>query len=590
MFEFLERQITHFLIPAYRLLQARLAANAIINAQAFIAPLSILFEGYGVSTTALVCAVVEIIALVILIFTHGLEGTIMDLTLPYLFSRLKIVFLFIYVTFASHASPLASKSTIYIRSAFITRPALESQPGHSLLHIPRYIFTFLFGEDYLHSTILYFKSLHYRVGNYAIRQMEKKLFYPCRRTLEKMKEDPTLAFTLRVVLPLFAIMFLWTSIVVAFFVVCALDLATKISATGNKHRGLSIEGVWECDDSESSTFTLAEDDDSLATLTIMDAGEKDADTTIFSINDSRGKEVIELEDEPLVVEEVTDEEVEEEVFEDAIEDVEEEVIEEVLDVVGKEDIGFDAGKGSVILEAVDEVAEVEVNEDFVEVDAVEAEAEVDEEAGKEQSVEKEVFVQMEENALMEEEEAIACAMVDVEESGPAMGGEVGYELEEGAMGLAGGGVNGTEPVSTVAPIEKKVEPGKALSAGLGQISRLTPFAAPFVPRFTRTPVPILASAAPIPPAPSIFHQLPPSQTIPAHWPHAPPPPPIPASQSTPAHWGPARTVPVVLEAPRRRGGRGCKGIENTEGAAASKGPSRKERHIKLMGLATKNRP
>ncbi|KAF9561071.1 hypothetical protein CPC08DRAFT_817895 [Agrocybe pediades] len=526
MFEFLERQLTYFLIPSYHLLQARLRSTTVINAHAFLTPLSILLIGYGVSITALVCAVVEMIALVIFVFTYGVEGTVMNDTLPFLFSRLRIIVRFLYVAIASHVSP-ASKPTIYLDSAFTARPAPESGPGLSLLHIPHHIFTFLFGEDYLASTILYIKSLPCRVGNYAVRQTEKKILQPCGRMLEKTKKDPILAFMLRVALPLFAISVFWTSIVAAVFLACALDLATKM---GNKHRGLFIEGILETEDVDITLLSIAQEDDSSSTLSIMDATLFSFDDGVFKVqgsSDDVAAMVEKVDEATVVVEDVVYQDVEEEVYEDAIEGVlVQEDVEEVIKVVIKEQV------------------EVQVKEDVLEAAAdVEISKEADE------------VVKM-------EEEAVVSA---VEGSGPAvMGGEVGEKVMELVD------LNGAEPPSARGSLEKKVVHETVVPAG--QTTHLTPFAAPFVPRFVRKPIPI---PAPVVPTCSTLN---------------PPPPSIPTSQSTPAHWAPARTVSVVLEAPRRRGGRARKATEGAEGATASKGLSRKERHKKLMGLTAKDCP
>ncbi|KAF4617183.1 hypothetical protein D9613_005626 [Agrocybe pediades] len=531
MFEFLERQLTYFLIPSYHLLQARLRATTVINAHAFLTPLSILLIGYGVSITALVCAVVEMIALVIFVFTYGVEGTVMNDTLPFLFSRLRIIVRFLYVAIASHVSP-ASKPTIYLESAFIARPAPESRPGLSLLHIPHQFFTFLFGEDYLASTILYIKTLPCRVGNYAVRQTEKKILQPCGRMLEKTKKDPILAFMFRVTLPLFAISVFWTSVVAAVFLACALDLATKM---GNKHRGLFIEGILETEDVDITLLSIAQEDDSSSTLSIMDATLFSFDDGVFKVEGSSDDvaAVVEKVDEAtVVVKDVVCQDVEEEVFEDAIEGVlVEEDVEEVIEVVTKEEV------------------EVQVKEDVLEATAkVEISKEADE------------VVKMEEEAVVEKEAVVSA----VEEPGPAvMGGRVGEKV------LVLGELNGAEPPSASGLLEKKVGHEKVCAAG--QTTRLTPFAAPFVPKFVRKPVPI--------PAPVVHSQ----STFDL------PPPPIPTGQSTPAHWAPARTVSIVLEAPRRRGGRARKATEGADGATASKGLSRKERHKKLMGLTAKDR-
>ncbi|KAF9561065.1 hypothetical protein CPC08DRAFT_762305 [Agrocybe pediades] len=542
MFEFLEQQITHFFIPAYNLLQARLRATTVINTQAFLTPLSILLIGYGVPITALVCAFVEMIALVIFVFSYGVEGTVMNDTLPFLLSRLRIIVRFLYVAIASHVSP-ASKSTIYLESAFIARPALESGPGLRLLHIPHYFFAFLFGEDYLASTILYFKTLPCRVGNYAVRQMEKKILHPSRRMLEKMKKDPILAFMLRVAFPLFAISVFWTSIVAAFFFACALDLATKMSTMGGEPRGTFLEYYLKTDDADTTlSIAEAEDDGDSTRLSIMDV-----DATLCGINDDGvkvkgssdvgdiGAAAVEeiVVDELLVVEDVEGQDVD--VSEDTVEGIVEEVIEKVV-VVSKEEV------------------EVEVKEDVLEVVA-----KVDEDV-----VKMDGTVKMEEGVLAEKE-TLVFVVADVEESGsPVLGGEVG---EEKVMVL--GDLNGAEALSEGGPIEKKV--GHENVCAAGQTTRLTPFAAPFVPRFVRKPIPI--------PAPVV-----PTRSTPA------PPPPIPTSQSTPTHWAPARTVSVVLEAPRRRGGRARKANEGADAVSGSKGLSRKERHKKLMGLAATDRP
>ncbi|KAF9561076.1 hypothetical protein CPC08DRAFT_722977 [Agrocybe pediades] len=336
---------------------------------------------------------------------------------------------------------------------------------------------------------------------------------------------------LRVALPLFAISVFWTSIVAAVFLACALDLATKM---GNKHRGLFIEGILETEDVDITLLSIAQEDDSSSTLSIMDATLFSFDDGVFKVQGSSDDvaAVVEKVDEAtVVVEDVVCQDVEEEVFEDAIEGVlVEEVVEEVIEVVTKEEV------------------DVQVEEDALEAAA---DVKISNEAE---------FVKMVEEAVVEKEAVVSA----VEESGPAV---MGREVEEKVMVLVD--LNGAEVLSESVPIENKV--GHANVCGAGQTTRLTPFAAPFVPRFVRKPIPI------------------PAPVVPTHS-TAAPPPPIPTSQGTPAHWAPARNVSVVLEAPRRRGGRARKATEGADGATTSKGLSRKERHKKLMGLTAKDRP
>ncbi|KAF4617583.1 hypothetical protein D9613_005630 [Agrocybe pediades] len=144
--------------------------------------------------------------------------------------------------------------------------------------------------------------------------------------------------------------------------------------------------------------------------------------------------------------------------------------------------------------------------------------------------------------------------------------------------------------------EKKVDAPKQQFGG--KTSRLTPFAVPFVPRFARAPqaatAPAFAPVMPVYRAPTVFRPSFPARRASVDW--APTsaslpflPAPIPTNRSVPpTHWAPAPIVPVVLEAPKRRGGRGGKANKSVDGAElVKKGPSRKERHMKLMGVRAK---
>ncbi|KAF9561082.1 hypothetical protein CPC08DRAFT_446945 [Agrocybe pediades] len=146
-------------------------------------------------------------------------------------------------------------------------------------------------------------------------------------------------------------------------------------------------------------------------------------------------------------------------------------------------------------------------------------------------------------------------------------------------------------------VDEKVHAPKQQS--VGKNSRLTPFAVPFVPKFARAPQvpPAPAQVMPVYKAPIVFRPSFPQAARRASVDWAPtftslprmPAPLIPTSRSMPpTHWAPAPIVPVVLEAPKRRGGRGGKANKSVDGAEpVKKGPSRKERHMKLMGVRAK---
>ncbi|KAF9561081.1 hypothetical protein CPC08DRAFT_817903 [Agrocybe pediades] len=142
-------------------------------------------------------------------------------------------------------------------------------------------------------------------------------------------------------------------------------------------------------------------------------------------------------------------------------------------------------------------------------------------------------------------------------------------------------------------VEEKVDAPK--QQFVGKNSRLTPFAVPFVPKFARAPQvpPAPAEVMPVYKAPIVFRPSFPQAARSASVDWAPTfaslpflPAPIPTSRSMPpTHWAPAPIVPVVLGAPKRRGGRGGKANKSVDRAKpVKKGPSRKERHIKLMGV------
>ncbi|KAF9561094.1 hypothetical protein CPC08DRAFT_447718 [Agrocybe pediades] len=143
---------------------------------------------------------------------------------------------------------------------------------------------------------------------------------------------------------------------------------------------------------------------------------------------------------------------------------------------------------------------------------------------------------------------------------------------------------------------KKVDAPKQPEEVVGKTSRLTPFAVPFVPKFSRTrqaaPAPAHAPVMPVYRVPIVFRPSLPTRSASVDW--APtftslprmPAAPIPTSRSMPpTHWAPALIVPVVLEVPKRRGDKEIKSGDGVE--PVKRGLSRKERHRKLMGVRAK---
>ncbi|KAF9561073.1 hypothetical protein CPC08DRAFT_750142 [Agrocybe pediades] len=564
MFEFIEQQITHFLIPTYNLLNARLNASTLIDVKAFTTSLAILLEGYGFSATALICAIVETIAIAVLVFTHFLKGTIMSLPVPFLLSRFKVILYFVYVAITSRTSHRASPSAVYNESAFTIRPAMEFKvPALCLLDIAHSIFTFLFSMDILVSTISYFKTLPCRFGNYATRQLEMKILNPCKRGFENMKmRYPMLAVALKLAFRLFVITGCLATILAAFLFVCLVDLAAIACGVEQEHRAASIEEALDpSEDADISMLSITRDGDSSTTLSIMAAEEVDEDATLCCIEEELVKFEGSLDIDDSSVGDVDDlngfESVEEDVFEDALEGIYEEQEVKNLDEEG-------------VLADVEEVVDVNVDSEAVKVEVFEfARSAV---------------------PLGQEVEVPKVKLVNQE--------QVFVDLED------------------VFAVEEEVDFVNAEDPEKARAHYLTPFAAAFVPgpKFKKgLEASIHAPSRPIP-SMSISTQdaEPPKKVVTEkdgfHTSANPtvlkgleasmhaPTSRTDQTRSTLSHWSPALAVSVVLEAPRRRGGRSSragghklKEAKDAKIVEPGKKLSRRQRHLQLMG-APKSRP
>ncbi|KAF4617182.1 hypothetical protein D9613_005627 [Agrocybe pediades] len=585
MFEFIEQQITHFLILTYNLLKARLNASTLIDVKAFTASLAILLEGYGVSVTVLICAIVETIAIAVLVFTHFLEGTIMSPALPFLLSRFKVILYFVYVAITNRTSHRASRSAVYIESTFTTRPAIEFKvPALCLLDIAHYIFTFLFSMDFLVSTISYFKILPCRVSNYATRQLEMKILNPCKREFENMKmKYPMFAFALRLAFRLFVITACLATILAAFLFVCLVDLAVIAFGVEQEHGAASIEEALDPgEDAVISLLSITGDGDSSTTLSIMATEEVDEDATLCCIEEELVKFEGSLDagDSGAAVIDGLDESesVEDDVFEDALESV--------FDEQEVKDLGDDG-----VLADVEEVVDVNVDSQAVKVEVFEfARSAVP--LGREVEVPKVKLV----NQVQ-----VLVGLDDV------------FAVEEEVDF-----VNAEDPelARRIVPLAQEVGPPRVqVSNQKTRAHYLTPFAGAFVPgpKFKKGLEASIHAPSGSIPSMSISTQdaEPPKKVVTEKdgfrtsanptvlkgleaSMHAPTSRTVDQTRRTSSHWSPAPAVSVVLEAPRRRGGRGSKAGGNKEAkdveiTKPGEKLSRRQRHLQLMG-APKSRP
>ncbi|KAF4617578.1 hypothetical protein D9613_005639 [Agrocybe pediades] len=303
-FDFIQGIITYFLLePVLDFFKARLGTTTVAHTvESSLTPLAILIKRYGVFKPALLCATVEVIAHVVNLFLHGVDGSVTR-TMPLLESRTKTIFLAAYVFICSHLSSLGWATDKPFKSTAIAQTALHFQePALRVLHIAQSILKFFFGENYFASHITYFKTLPRRFCNYARRQGKEKIIKPGKRTIRRMRRKyPFIAFACRAAFLVFAVAVFSVSIPVAFLYVCAMDVDAALIDIDEEHSMAFIEEV-DFDGAESfcdeTTLNVENDDRSSIILSIMGV-EGDLDT-ICDIEDSVVKRYLDMGTEVVV--------------------------------------------------------------------------------------------------------------------------------------------------------------------------------------------------------------------------------------------------------------------------------------------------
>ncbi|KAF9561093.1 hypothetical protein CPC08DRAFT_762334 [Agrocybe pediades] len=343
-FDFIQGIITYFLLePVLDFFKARLGITTVAHTvESSLTPLAILIKRYGVFKPALLCATVEVIALVVNLFLHGVDGSVTR-TMPLLESRTKTIFLAAYVFICSHLSSIGWATDKPFKSTAIAQTALHFQePALRVLHIAQSILKFFFGENYFASHITYFKTLPRRFCNYARRQGKEKIIKPGKRTIRRMRRKyPFIAFACRAAFLVFAVAVFSVSILVAFLYVFAMDVDAVLIGIDEEHSMAFIEEA-DLDEADSfyydTTLDVENDDNSSSILSIMDV-EEDFDDTICDIEDSVVKRYLdmgaEVDVEVAVEEQSVCEERTGEVIMASVLAVEEEVPVEQSEVVGQ---------------------------------------------------------------------------------------------------------------------------------------------------------------------------------------------------------------------------------------------------------------
>ncbi|KAF9559274.1 hypothetical protein CPC08DRAFT_526521 [Agrocybe pediades] len=217
LFQFIrERLINFFTIarPAFQLLDERLNVAPISGLEMSATPIAVIAKRHGRLQTAILYALVEIVALLCLLFHRGLGGS-MEFIIPLLVSRLQTIIYVTFVYIVNHLVGLGMRIITYLGHTCLgmklKRPILRI---FSLLHI---ILSNIFGNDYLLLSKDYCKAF----PGYVLHQVEKRLYSPCKTTIGKMKKNPIVAFVYRKVLKSIAIPVFGLSVACAFLIIYA---------------------------------------------------------------------------------------------------------------------------------------------------------------------------------------------------------------------------------------------------------------------------------------------------------------------------------------------------------------------------------
>ncbi|KAF9561064.1 hypothetical protein CPC08DRAFT_762304 [Agrocybe pediades] len=196
-----------------------------MNIRLPILPLAVLIRKHDRTTTAFFLAVVETFVCLGLIATYGIHGAI-ALTVPVMEARVRTIARAAFVYALRLLSRLATRTLAYLQHTVAAQVAFQYiNPALCLIRVVHLILALFLGKDYIHSIIALIKPLPCCACRYVGRNGKKKIFYPCRRKLQNlMNVYPLIGFMCDVLYNAFAIMLFFTSVIIAFAFVYALDV------------------------------------------------------------------------------------------------------------------------------------------------------------------------------------------------------------------------------------------------------------------------------------------------------------------------------------------------------------------------------
>ncbi|KAF9559281.1 hypothetical protein CPC08DRAFT_526773 [Agrocybe pediades] len=213
-----ERLINYFTIarPAFQLLDERLNVEPLSGLEVSATPIPVLAKRHGRLQTAIICALVESVAFLCLLYKHGVEPSILS-AIPLLGSRFQTIVLVAFVYIVNHLVSLSMRIIAYLGHTFLgtklKRPIVRTI---CLLHT---ILSNTIGGDYLLLAEDHFKAF----PGYAFRQAEKKLYTPWKEKVDNMKKSSSFAtFVYRRLLELIVIPVASLSVTCAFLFVYAM--------------------------------------------------------------------------------------------------------------------------------------------------------------------------------------------------------------------------------------------------------------------------------------------------------------------------------------------------------------------------------
>ncbi|KAF9561072.1 hypothetical protein CPC08DRAFT_446867 [Agrocybe pediades] len=222
-FEFFKAQVARIVAvvkPIHNLFYYRR-----MNIRLSIPPLAVFIRKHDRTTTAFFLAVVETFVCLGLIATFGIHGAV-ALTVPVMEARVRIIARAAFIFALRLLSRLATRTLAYFQHTVAAQVAFQYiNPALCLIRVVHLILALFLGKDYIHSIIALIKPLPCCACRYVGRNGKKKIFYPCRRKLQNlMNVYPLIGFMCDVVYNVFAIILFFTSIIIAFAFVYALDV------------------------------------------------------------------------------------------------------------------------------------------------------------------------------------------------------------------------------------------------------------------------------------------------------------------------------------------------------------------------------